>query len=156
MGSTRTLKFPAVWMLLCLGLASCGGGGADVDALQSRPILEAVVPGFVDGYISEISDGDDPSVTKLYEVDGSWESASVALAGVVRQYGWQIERINCVGTGNDVIARREVEGTWLLLQSGTGTRGAGMILSVDADQGPTAALTVGGSCPQALIDAAQP
>ncbi len=139
---------------LTLMLASCAGSDVGVAALAAEPLLEAPIPGWVGGRIVEQTEGERPSITKLFEVDGAWEAASVALALAVREHGWEIERINCVGTGNDVIARKQVDGTWLLLESGAGSKAAGMIVSIDDDQGATEGLSVGGRCPPELVDAA--
>ena len=35
------------------------------------------------------------------------------------------------GSGNDVIAKKSISGTWVLLEAGAGTRGAGIILRLD-------------------------
>ncbi len=107
------------------------------------------------GRITDRQSGDRASVTKLYDVSGSWEEASVALAEAVRAHGWTIESVNCVGSGNDVIAKRRIGDSWVLLQSGAGATGAGIILSIDPNQAPPAPFAVTGSCAQALVGAAR-
>jgi hypothetical protein len=138
---------------LLVTLAACGSGGVDLDTLEGAPILQADIAGLSAGQITSTTPGERATLTKLYDVSGSWEAASVALADAVQAHGWTIESINCVGTGNDVIARKQIEGTWVLLQSGAGTRGAGLILSIDRT--PPAPFTVTGSCQPAFVVAAQ-
>jgi hypothetical protein len=137
---------------LLLALTACGGGGVDLDTLESAPILEANIAGLSAGEITNRTPGERATITKLYEVSGSWEAASVALAEAVQAHGWTIESINCVGTGNDVIAKKQIEGTWVLLESGAGARGAGLILTIDRT--PPAPFTVTGSCQPAFVKAA--
>ncbi len=140
---------------LAMMLAACAGNNAGLDTLEADPLLQADVEGLSAGRITNRTAGERATITKLYEVSGSWEAASVALADAVQAHGWTIESINCVGTGNDVIAKRQIAGTWVLLESGAGTRGAGLILSIDQTKRPPAPSTVIGSCQPALIDAAQ-
>ena len=142
-----------VLMVLVTWLTGCGGESDGTSLLEDSSILVAEIPGLSAGRISDRQTGDRASVTKLYDVSGSWEAASVALADAVQAHGWTIESINCVGTGNDVIAKKQIEGTWVLLQSGAGTRGAGLILSIDRT--PPAPFTVTGSCQAAFVVAAQ-
>ena len=137
---------------LLLTLAACGGSGVDLDTLENAPILEANIAGLSGGQITNPTAGERATLTKLYEVSGSWEEASVALAEAVQAHGWTIESINCVGTGNDVIAKKQIEGTWLLLESGAGAGGAGLILSIDST--PPAPFTVTGPCQPAFVKAA--
>ena len=120
-------------LTLLLTLAACGGTGVDLNTLENAPILEANIAGLSGGEITDRTAGERATLTKLYEVSGSWEAASVALADAVQAHGWTIESINCVGTGNDVIAKKQIEGTWVLLESGAGAGGAGLILSIDAE-----------------------
>lgn len=138
---------------LLVTLAACGSGGVDLDTLENAPILEANIAGLSGGRITERTPGERATLTKLYEVSGSWEAASVALADAVQAHGWTIESVNCVGTGNDVIAKKQIEGTWVLLQSGAGARGAGLILTIDGT--PPNSFTVTGSCQPAFVKAAQ-
>lgn len=140
--------------LLAVALVSCRGGEPSPASLEDAPILHAAIEGLSAGRVTQETEGDRASITKLYEVAGSWEAASVELAKAVRVHGWQIESINCVGTGNDVIAKRKVNGTWILLESGAGTRGAGIILSVAAGQNPPAPFSVSGSCSPSLLESA--
>ena len=142
-------KFVA--LLMAITLAACGSESLELSALENSPILQAEIPGFSGGRATERTAG---SITKLFDVAGSWEDASVALAKAVKAHGWLVESINCVGTGNDVIARRQINGTWVLLESGAGAGGAGMILSIGSNPGSPSSLEVTGSCPQALIEAA--
>jgi hypothetical protein len=139
-------------VIVLLTLAACGGSGVDLDTLEADPILEATIAGLSAGQITNRTPGERATLTRLYEVSGSWEGASVALADAVQAHGWTIESINCVGTGNDVIAKKQIEGTWVLLESGAGARGAGLILTIDAR--PPAPFTVSGSCQPALVKAA--
>jgi len=144
-----------VLMVLVTWLTGCGGESDGTSLLEDSSILVAEIPGLSAGRISDRQTGDRASVTKLYDVSGSWEEASVALADAVRAHGWTIESINCVGSGNDVIAKRRIGDSWVLLQSGAGARGAGIILSIDPNQLPPAPFTVTGSCSQALVGAAR-
>lgn len=93
-------------------------------------------------------------MTRLMDVVGDWNEVSVAIARAVRDHGWTVESLNCVGTGNDVIAKKLVDDTWVLLESGAGTRGAGIILRIDPQQVPPGEFTVTGPCPVALVTAA--
>lgn len=92
-------------------------------------------------------------VTQLMEVSGNWEAASVELARTVQAHGWAVESINCVATGNDVIGKKQIGGQWVLLESGAGTRGAGIILRLDPSQQPPGSFGVEGRCPAALLAA---
>ncbi len=135
-------------------LAACGGESLNIDTLADAPILHAEIAGLTNGRVTQRDGGERASITRLYEVAGSWEDASVSLAAAVSAHGWQIQSVNCVGTGNDVTAKRRIGGIWILLESGAGTRGAGIILSVDTDQAPPGPFAVTGSCTQALIESA--
>ena len=120
--------------------------------LRGESILDAPIRGTTGGRI-EIDDSA-PRVTRLLDVTSDWNDVSVAIADLAIAEGWAIEDINCVGTGNDVIARKKVGATWLLLESGAGTAGAGVIISVAADQRPPVALRSSGRCPSELSEAA--
>jgi hypothetical protein len=141
----RRTWLPAVVLLLLA--AGCGG---DRVAIADESILTRSIAGTSGGAIDVRGD----RVTKLLEVVGDWNDVSVRIAEIAIEEGWTIESINCVGTGNDVIARKNVDGTWLLLESGAGTRGAGLIVSIAADQRGPRAFTDSGRCPQALLEAA--
>ncbi len=130
-------------------VSACSGFGA-ADPLGGESILEVEIPGTAGGRTS--SDGG--TITKLFDVIGDWNQVSVDLAGVAQAEGWTITALNCVGTGNDVIAKKQVDGEWLLLESGAGERGAGLILRRDPAQSPPDRLSVTGRCPQALVAAA--
>ena len=148
------LPMRSLLAVLLIALTACGGSGVDLDTLENAPILEANIAGLSGGEITNRTAGERATLTKLYEVSGSWEAASVALADAVQAHGWTIESINCVGTGNDVIAKKQIEGTWVLLESGAGAGGAGLIFSIDAEA--PAPFTVTGSCQPAFVKAAQP
>lgn len=139
-----------------LTLAAFGacGGTLDTSALTSEAIFDARIPGTSGGTLTIDAKG--PSATKLFEVTGDWNDVSVEIARLAIEDGWTIEGINCVGTGNDVIARKQVDGRWLLLESGAGTRGAGVIVSVAPEQRSPDTLTETGPCPNALSAAVRP
>jgi hypothetical protein len=139
--------------ILIFVVAAACAANTGVD-LESEPILHIDIPGWSGGEITERSGGASPSITKLYDATGSWESASVALAETVRGLGWRIQSINCVGTGNDVIALHQVGDEWILLESGVGTRGAGMILSITSERPTSSSLQVSGSCALEFVAAA--
>ncbi len=141
---------------LGLAVAACGGSGERLDlaTLEREPILALPVAGTANQRTVASSGGDRPAVTVLADVTGDWSDVSVALARAVRGEGWTITSVNCVGTGNDVIARKLVAGTWVLLESGAGTRGAGVILRADPDQGDSPPFVASGRCPAALVEAA--
>jgi hypothetical protein len=135
-------------MVLVFLAAACGGG--DRAAVESRSILTRSIGGTSGGSV----DVDGDRVTQLLDVIGDWNAVSVQIAEVALDEGWEIESINCVGTGNDVIARKEVDGTSLLLEAGAGTRGAGLIVSVPPDQRGPGAFSESGRCPPELRAAA--
>jgi hypothetical protein len=141
---------------LALVSASCSSqpAGPTLADLQGESILSARIAGLSNGRFTEERDGPSPMVTQLRDVAGNWEAASVSLARAVQENGWGVELINCVGTGNDVIAKKQIEGQWVLLESGTGTRGAGIILRIDPAQQPPEPFAVEGRCPPSLIAAA--
>jgi hypothetical protein len=142
-------KHAGLALVLMLLLGACSGDGP---ALADESILSANIPG-----TSETSfDDNGDQVTKLFDVSGDWVEVSIAIAEIVRDHGWSIEGINCVGTGNDVLARKQVDGRWLQLDSGAGTRGAGLIVSVAPDQRAPRPFTVTGRCPRTLEAAAAP
>lgn len=129
-------------------------GEVDVRALESEPILETQFAGATASRTSRGRDAAGPTVTRLMEVVGDWDAVSVAIARAVREHGWAVETVNCVGSGNDVIAKKLLGDTWVLLESGAGTRGAGIILRIDPDQRPPGDFTVTGPCSPALVAAA--
>ncbi len=139
-------------------VAACGGSGdaLDLAALEREPILTVPVAGTANPRTVDSSGGHRPAITVLADVTGDWGDVSVSLAQAVRREGWTITSVDCVGTGNDVIARKLIAGTWVLLESGAGTRGAGVILRVDPDQGDSPPVVASGRCPAALVDAARP
>lgn len=139
-------------IVLLVGIGACGGAG-DVTVLEAESMLSVSIPGTAGGRTT--TDTDPPRVTRLFDVTGDWNAVSVAIADAAQAAGWTIESVNCVGTGNDVIARKNVDGTWLLLESGAGTRGAGIIVSIASAQRPPKAFQATGSCPRALESAAQ-
>jgi hypothetical protein len=139
-----------------LMLASCGGsGGVTVQDLEAQPILEFPVAGASNVRKAGTEGGSRPAVTVLADVGGDWGAVSVRLARAVLRDGWTITSINCVGTGNDVIAKKRIGETWVLLESGAGTAGAGIILRYDPQQATPSALTVSGVCPPDLVAAAE-
>lgn len=153
MAGTPHLKL--VLLALSLLIGSCGSpGGLDLGALEAEPILRFAIPGVADPVTAATQAGERPGVTVLADVTGDWNQVSVEIARAVRAEGWRITAVNCVGTGNDVIAKKQIEETWVLLESGAGTRGAGIILSYDPDQALPAAFAVTGPCPPALVAAA--
>ena len=141
---------------LALVSASCSSqpAGPTLADLRGESILSARITGLGDGRFTDERAGPSPMVTQLRAVTGSWEAGSVSLAQAVQEHGWGVELINCVGTGNDVIAKKQIEGQWVLLESGTGTRGAGLILRIDPVQQPPEPLAVEGRCPPSLVAAA--
>jgi hypothetical protein len=122
------------------------------DPIAGQSILNIEIPGTADGRVSTDADG---SVTKLFDVTGDWEEVSIDIAGIAQDEGWTVSSLNCVGTGNDVIAKNLVDGQWLLLESGAGERGAGVIVSRAPQQVPPGSLTVSGRCPDALVRAVE-
>lgn len=118
--------------------------------MADESILQVDIPGTSNGKTSTASSG---TVTKLLDVTGDWTQVSIELAAIVQAEGWTITSLNCVGTGNDVIATKQVGGEWLLLESGAGTRGAGVIVSRDPSQQSPGVLRVTGRCPGELVDA---
>ena len=140
---------------LVVALAACTSGVVDRSPERDGPIagqsiLSVDIPGTADGQVSTAADG---SVTKLFDVTGDWEEVSIGIAGIAQDEGWTVSSLNCVGTGNDVIAKKLVDGQWLLLESGAGERGAGVIVSLAPQQVPPGTLTVTGRCPDALVRA---
>ena len=118
--------------------------------IAGQSIFDIEIPGTANG---QLTTGTDGSVTKLYDVTGDWEQVSVELAGIVQDEGWTVASLNCVGSGNDVIARKLVDGQWLLLESGAGERGAGIIVRRAPQQSAPPSLSVSGRCPDALVRA---
>ena len=142
-------------VLLIAVSAACSSGsdGLTPATLEEEPILDAIIPGLTAKRITDERGGPSPMVTQLMEVSGSRETATVNLADAVLAHGWTVESINCVGTGNDVIAKKLIEGEWALLESGAGTRAAGIILQLDPSQQPPRSLSVQGRCLAELISA---
>lgn len=134
--------------LLIVALAAgCGG-----DEQTGRDSIFGVdIPGTANPSTSTSGN----TVTKLFDVTGDWTEVSVVIAETAKREGWRIESVNCVGTGNDVIAKKDDNGTWLLLESGAGERGAGIIVRPDPAQSGPAPFTVSGRCPSQLVDAAR-
>jgi hypothetical protein len=89
------------------------------------------------------------------DVTGDWNAVSVRLAEAARATGWTVTAVNCVGTGNDVIAKKRIGGEWFLLESGAGTRGAGIILRYDPQQQAPEGFSASGRCPPELVRAAE-
>ena len=143
----------AVFLLAVSACSPTEEEGVTLASLRSESILDAAIPGLSAKRITEEQSGTRPKLTQLMDVTGSWETASVKIAEAVQIHGWTVESINCVGTGNDVIAKKLSEGQWMLLESGAGSRAAGIILSLDPGQRAPSPLTVDGRCPQALINA---
>lgn len=137
---------------LAMTAGACGTRSAGDGTIASESILRVAIPGTSGGSTSTASDG---TVTKLFDVMGDWSLVSVELARIVQREGWTITAVNCVGTGNDVIAQKRVAGEWLKLESGAGGRGAGIIVSRDRSQRPASPLSVTGRCPRALVDVAE-
>lgn len=146
-----TLRRMAIATLATI-TAACGALSAGDEIIGSESILQVAIPGTSGGSTTLASDG---TATKLFDVTGDWSLVSVELARIVQREGWTITALNCVGTGNDVIAQKQVAGEWLKLESGAGVRGAGIIVSRDASQDPPSRLSVTGRCPQALVDVAE-
>ncbi len=148
---------------LSLGLATitliaaactAGGDALTLTDLENESILAASIPGLSGKRITEERAGSNPGLTQLMNVSGSWEAASVNLAQAVQAHGWTVESINCVGTGNDVIATKLVKGQWVLLESGAGTRAAGIILGIHPNQNPPDGdPDIDNRCAAALINA---
>jgi hypothetical protein len=135
-------------MILVLVTNGCGGAG-ERTSLADEGILAAAVPGTAN---SRIDSQTDSRVVRLMDVTGDWNQVSVDIARLARQHGWNITSVNCVGTGNDVIAYKEAGDEVWLLESGAGTRGAGLIVSVVGSA--ASGFTVGGRCPLSLIEEA--
>ena len=124
------------------------GCGSTERAISRESILQVPIPGTAAASTSTSGD----TVTRLLDVTGSWVQVSVDLSLTVQREGWQVDSLNCVGTGNDVIAKKRVSDRWLLLESGAGERGAGIIVRPDPGQLPPGELVVTGNCPRALVD----
>ena len=150
--TVRTL-LSGVLLVVVSAACSSGADGLTLATLEEEPILDAIIPGMTAKRITHEQGGSSPMVTQLMEVSGSWETASVNLAKAVLGHGWTVESINCVGTGNDVIAKKLIADEWALLESGAGTRAAGIILQLDPSQQPPRSLSVQGRCPAELISA---
>ncbi len=153
-GGCRLALMMASFLALVSASCSSQPAGPTLADLQGESILSARIAGLSNGRLTAERGGPSPMVTQLHDVTGNWEAASVSLAQAVQEHGWGVELINCVGTGNDVIAKKQIEGQWVLLESGTGTRGAGMILRIDPAQQPPEPLAVEGRCPPSLVAAA--
>ncbi len=149
MGSCRRLSV----LVAGLGMVAVAcGGAADVPALGELPILSAPWPG-TGPPVREVDDAD--HVVELRRVEGDFEVVSAELVRLVRAQGWTVTSVRCVGTGNDVIAVREIAlGAWAKLQSGAGTAGAGMILTPTDPVAPLPlAPTVQGQCSATFLTA---
>ena len=133
-------------LLVVLLLFACG---QQVAQAEQESILQIAIPGTENPTLNTSG----TTQTRLLDVTGSWIQVSVDLASIVQREGWQIESLNCVGTGNDVIAKKNVEGQWLLLESGAGERGAGIIVRPDPTQTPpVGGVTITGNCPPQFVD----
>jgi hypothetical protein len=144
-------------VLAGLALVACGSGDGialDTADLAADSLLTAELPGTANPRTVEANDGGRPSLTVLMDVTGDWEAVSVSLARAARAHGWAITSTRCVGTGNDVIGGKQIAGTWVLLESGAGTRGAGIILRYDPDQSPPGVFSADPNCPRRLTEAA--
>ena len=146
----------ALTAILVVATAACSTepAGLTVEQLRAEPILSLELRGAGAGSITDQQDGSNPMATVLFDVEGDWRQVAVELAVQVREAGWTVENVNCVATGHDVIGRKELAGEWVLLESGAGTRGAGIILRRDPAQQPPQAFAVTGSCPSDLVRAA--
>jgi hypothetical protein len=112
-------------------------------------LLSVEVPGAVE----TTTDRSSGKVTRLFDVTGEWNRVSVTIAELAQADGWKIDKINCVGTGNDVIGLKKVGNGYRKLESGAGQRGAGIIVSEVGDRVITGGVVISGNCPQSLIDA---
>jgi len=145
---------PRIAALIVLVLAGCSANsGLGLDSLEAESILSADIPGLSNDRVTDRQNGSSPMITQLSDVAGSWEAASVEIAHAVRRHGWTVDSINCVGTGNDVIAKKQIEGQWVLLESGAGTRGAGIILRLAPTQQAPGSVDIDSRCSAALIAA---
>ena len=146
------IAFRTVAFALLLAAAACSGGddGITLDQLRAEPILSVDLSGADTGRVADEQGGADPMVMVLFDVAADWRDVAVDLADRVGAAGWTVETVNCVATGYDVIARKEIAGEWVLLESGAGTRGAGIILRRDPAQRAPRAFSVTGSCPADL------
>jgi hypothetical protein len=145
--------------LLVALLGACANGSSDgltLSALEADAILDQTIAGTTNPRTTDTQSGERPSLTVLMDVTGDWNAVSGELAEAARATGWTITSVNCVGTGNDVIAKKQIDGTWALLESGAGTRGAGIIIRYDPDQRSPGAFSVSGRCPTLLVAAAEP
>lgn len=130
--------------LVCaLAVVACSG-----EAPAAEPILQVAIPGTE----NPVTTTSGETTTVLMDVPGDWNDVSVELSLAAQRAGWQIESLNCVGSGNDVIAKKLADGRWLLLESGAGERGAGIIVRPAPDQGPPGRLVVTGRCPRELVE----
>jgi hypothetical protein len=149
-----------VWhvVLLLAVLGACSGGSSDgltLSALEHDPILDRDIAGTTNPRTTETRSGDQPGITVLMDVTGDWNAVSAAIAEAARTSGWTITSVNCVGTGNDVIAKKQIDDTWALLESGAGTRGAGIIIRYDPQQRGPGSFSASGPCPAELVAAAE-
>ena len=143
-----SLRYGALAWVLAF-VSACSGGGDGV-ALADESILQALVPGTSN---SRIESSSPQQVTRLMDVTGDWNRVSVDLARLAREHGWDVTSVNCVGTGNDVVGYKQVDGEARLLESGAGTRGAGIIVSATNSVG--SGFSSSGRCPLALVEEAQ-
>ena len=151
----------ATWAaaLLVALLGACADGSPDgltLSALEGDAILDQDIAGTTNPRTTDMRSGEQPSLTVLMDVTGDWNAVSAALAEAAQATGWTITSVNCVGTGNDVIAKKQIDGAWALLESGAGTRGAGIIIRYDPDQRSPGAFSVSGRCPARLVAAVEP
>lgn len=137
-------------------VAACAGGdeGVTLDDLEADPVAIATIPGTTNRRVTDRRSGADPGFTVLMDVPGDWVAVSAALARTALASGWTIESLNCVGSGNDVIGKKSISGTWVLLEAGAGTRGAGIILGLDPADSPPGPFSVSGRCDPGFVAAA--
>jgi len=143
--------------LLVLAAVACGDTSSPavtLDELEADPIAVAAIAGTTGRDVTVRRGGTDPELTILMDVPGDWIAVSAAIARAALTGGWTIESVNCVGSGNDVIAKKMISGRWVLLEAGAGTRGAGIILRLDPTGSPPAPFTVSGGCDPAFASAA--
>ena len=156
-GTTSPLRrVIGVAVVGALAAAACGGDAAGVtlEDLEADPVAVATIPGTTNREVTDRRGGADPALTVLMDVPGDWVAVSAAIARTALAGGWTIESINCVGSGNDVIAKKMVEGTWVLLEAGAGKRGAGLILRLDPADSPSRPFSTSGNCDPGFVAAA--
>lgn len=136
--------------MMAIALTGCGFRASEPNPVFTESILTVPIPNTSND--RQLTEGD-RQVTRLLDVDGDWEAVSVAMVDIVEAEGWSVFRLNCVGSGNDIIAKKWVREQWLLVEAGAGGRGAGVIVSIPDDQSPPGSLVVMGNCPAELVEA---